>query len=96
MSTLALFTPTPHEGDAIALPDGTTVPARLVNAVPSTGETIVVLGIAPAPAGAPAGTTGGSLYGVITIDDLGTITGHTLDGVHPCPYRAGDRIEATA
>ncbi|WP_346007269.1 hypothetical protein [Janibacter terrae] len=94
--TLALFTPTPHEGDTLALPGGATVPARMVDAVPSTGETIVVLGIAPAPAGAPAGTTGGSLYGVVTIDELGIITGHTLDELLPCPYQAGDRIEVVA
>lgn len=94
--TLALFTPAPTDGDPIALPDGTTVPASCVSAVPSTGETIVVLGIAPRRAGGPADMTGGPLYGVVTIDDLGTITGHSLDGVHPCPYTAGDRIEVAA
>ena len=92
---LTLFTPTPLEGDPITLPDGTTTHAQLVSAVPDTGETIIVLGIAPRPANGPEGTTGGPLHGVITIDDLGVVTG-TLDGIHACPYTAGDHIEAAA
>lgn len=93
--TITLFTPSPAEGDTIHLPDGTPVAAHDISAIPSTGETVICLGTAPRRATDPEHCTGGPLYGVISIDDLGTITG-TLDGRHPCPYTAGDRIELTA
>ncbi|MEN3123248.1 hypothetical protein [Janibacter sp. LM] len=85
-----LFGDIPTEGDTLALPGGATVPARMVDAVPATGETIVVLGIEW-----DDDTPRGAFYGVVTIDELGIITG-TLDGLLPCPCRPGDALEVVA
>lgn len=84
--TLALFAPIPAPGDHIVLPDGSTVPAAEVSAVPSAGESIVTLGIEW-----DEGTPRGSVHGVISVDALGTVTG-TLDGLRPCPYTVGDQL----
>lgn len=84
--TEALFAPIPVEEDRVTLPNGATIHVCDVSPVPSTGETVITLGI-EWDDGKPLG----AFYGVVTVDALGTIVG-TLDGVLPCPYSVGDQL----